>query len=101
MHACVMLQIQDPWALQPRVCHRLILHIVRYVGCVDYNTRCEAHRRGAMQWQWLMQIDSPKVRIIRGRRELHLPSVTFRPDKAVYIDPDEETAREWGQCPQR
>lgn len=94
-----MLQIEDPWALQPRVCHRLILHVVRYVGFVGYRSRNEVNSRGAMQWQWLMQIDSPKVRVIRGLRELRLPSITFRPERAIFEGPDEGTAREWGHCP--
>lgn len=99
MQACLMLQVKDPWAPRPEVCCRLILHVIRYVGKIGCRSCFRVDPRGAMAWSWLMQIDSPKMRIMRRRKELHTPLAASKPDKVFSIRHDSGTAQEWGQCP--
>ena len=106
MHACVMLQSEDPWAPQQESRHRVIVHVARYVGNLGCNISnwwrctCQLDDRGAMQAQWLMQVDVPKVRIIHGLKKVDVPFITFRPSNGSFRFHDRDFGLEWGQCPQ-
>ena len=113
MHGCVILQIDDPWALQPDLCRHVLIHVIRRVGHLGYpsydNYRFEKFQlddRRAMQPLWFTQIDAPRVRTNRKIKMAEFPIMnskrkpSFPNNHPEYYHHDLR-ARWGGQCPWR
>ena len=115
MQACVLLRAVDPWSTDYESQHRVIVHVTRYIGQIPspnasrhvslYNCDCSGDDRKAMQPQWLMQIDQPKLRTPQRFSKEKMLFVRAGPELARgyrrwFRHFDNTAEHEWGPCGQ-
>ena len=115
MEACVMLRAADPWSTDHESQHRVIVHVARFIGQItrpsvcrhffSYDCDCSDDSRKAMQPQWLMQIDQPKLGIPQRFSKEKMLFVRAGPELARgyrrwFRHFDNSAELEWGPCGQ-